>query len=343
MLPAEVLAELREAIGAIPGRSILEIPFVGDDYLALQAEAEADLRALLAIPPGYRVLFLQGGALAQFRLLPLNLLGAADCAAYVETGHWSARAIAEAGEVCRVVLAARGRNRVPPAETWRIPPEAAYCHVTGNETADGVQFHHFPTLAAVPLVADLTADLLTAPLDVGRFGAIYASAQKNLGIAGLTVVILREDLLARGRGGIPAPFDYRRQAAASSRVNTPPVFALFVAGRMLAWLRREGGLAGAAARRRERSALIYAVIDRDGFYRSEVAREDRSEISLCFHLTDAALEPVFLAEAERQGFRHLRGHPARGGIRACFYNAMPLGAVGAFAGFMAAFAHRFGA
>lgn len=341
MLPPEVLAEVQEAVGewGCSGQSVLELPFTGQAYAAIQREAEADLRALLGVPPQYRVLFLQGGAYAQFGVVPLNLLSPDRCAAYVETGYWSARAMSEATSVCRVVVAARARGRIPPPATWRIPDGAAYCHITGNETADGVQFHHFPALDRVALVGDLTADLLTGPIDIERFGLIYASAQKNLGAAGLTVVIVRENLLGRGRGGIPAPLDYARQAASGSRVNTPPVFAVFVAGRMLKWLRRHGGLAQAATRCRRRSETLYAAIEASDLYRCDVEREDRSRISVCFHLADAGLETVFLAEAQRRGLHHLTGHPAQGGIRACLYNAMPESGVVALADFMAEFAH----
>ncbi len=341
ILPPEVLAEVQEAVGEWggSGQSVLELPFTGPAYAAIQEEAEADLRALLGLPTQYRVLFLQGGAYAQFRLVPLNLLGPDGCAAHVETGYWSARAIAEASSVCRVAVAARALNRVPPPASWRIPEEAAYCHVTGNETADGVQFHHFPALDRVPLVGDLTADLLTGPVDIERFGLVYASAQKNLGAAGVTIVIVREDLLGRARASIPAPLDYARQAASRGRVNTPPVFAVFVASRMLKWLRRQGGLAEAAARCRRRSETLYAAIEASDLYRCDVDRADRSRISVCFHLADASRESAFLAEAQRRGLHHLKGHPARGGIRACLYNAMPESGVVALADFMAEFAH----
>lgn len=340
-LPADVLAEVREAVADRrgSGTSVLELPFVGADFVAIQRDAEATLRALLAIPPQYHVLFLQGGATAQFRLVPLNLLGSRDCAAYVEAGHWSARAVTEAGRVCRVAIAACTRNEIPPVDTWRIPPGAAYCHITGNETADGVQFHDMPSLAGVPLVADLTADLLTGPLDVERFGLIYASAQKNLGIAGLTVVIVREDLLGAARAEVPAPFDYARQVAAESRINTPPVFAVFLAGRVLQWLKRHGGLAAAAERCWRRSESVYAAIDASDFYRCPVRPADRSRISIRFRLPSATLEAAFLSEAERRGLLHLQGHPSVGGIRACLYNAMSQTGADALTAFMAEFAN----
>jgi phosphoserine aminotransferase len=340
ILPPEVLHEVQEAVGDWRGSglSVLEVPFGSSEYATIQQEMEGDLRALLVLPPNYRVLLLQGGAFAQFRLVPLNLLGSSDCAAYVETGYWSARAMAEAGNVCRVAVAARARHAVPPVGTWCIPREAVYCHITGNETADGVQFHEFPVLDEIPVVADLTADLLTGPIDIRRFGLIYASAQKNLGAAGLTIVIVREDLLAGGRPEIPAPLNYARQAGANNRVNTPPIFAVFVAGRMLKWLRRQGGLAQAAARCRRRSEMLYRAIEESDFYTCPVRGADRSRVSICFHLPDPALESTFLAQARQRGLLHLNGHSAIGGLRACLYNAMPEAGVAALVAFMTEFA-----
>lgn len=340
VLPPEVLNEVGQAIGEWggTGQSVLELPFGGDEYSTIHGEFEADLRTLLALPQEYRVLVLQGGAFAQFRLVPLNLLRPSDRAAYVETGYWSARAAAEAGHVCHVAVAAHERHAIPPAETWRIPRGAVYCHVTGNETADGVQIHEFPAMGNVPLVADLTADLLTGPIEIRHFGLIYASAQKNLGAAGLTIVIIREDLLGRGRAEVPAPLDYALQARTGSRVNTPPIFAVYVAGRMLKWLRSQGGLAGAAARCQRRSEMLYRVIDERDLYSCPVHRPDRSHVSVCFHLPNAALETAFLAEARHRGLLHLEGHPASGGIRACLYNAMPEADVAVLADFMTEFA-----
>ena len=336
VLPPEVLSEVQEAVGAWDGsgQSVLELPFGGPDYATIQSEFEAEARALLSLPPTYKILLLQGGAFAQFRLVPLNLLRSTDRAAYVETGYWSARAIAEAREVCRVAVVAQADAAIPPVATWQLPRDTVYCHVTGNETADGVQMHRFPALGEVPLVADLTADLFTGPIDIQPFGVIYASAQKNLGAPGLTVVIVREDLLGRVRAEVPAPFDYTRQASTGSRVNTPPIFSVFVASRMLKWLGRQGGLTAAAARCERRSRMLYHVIDASQLYTCPVRAADRSRISVCFHLPDAAQDAAFLAEAQRRGLWHLAGHPTRGGIRACLYNAMPESSVALLADFM---------
>ncbi len=340
VLPPEVLDEVREAVGGWHGhaRSILELPFGGAEYTAIQDEFEEDARALLSLPDDYRILLMQGGAFAQFRLVPLNLLRPGERAAYIDTGLWAARAITEAGEVCDVAVAARGCGEIPAVQSWRLPDDAVYCHVTGNETADGIQFHAFPDLGDVPLVADLTADLFTHPLEFRRFGLVYASAQKNLGATGLTVVIVRADLLGRTRAEVPAPLDYTRQAGARSRVNTPPIFSVFVAGRMLKWLRRQGGLRLAAARCRQRSAMLYRAIDDSRLYSCSARPADRSHVSVCFHLPDAARDALFLAEARRRGLVHLEGHPARGGIRACLFNAMPEEGVAALADFMGEFA-----
>lgn len=334
MLPEEVLAEARRGLGerSIGGLSALELPFAGEDFHDLRDAAEADLRALLDLPPTYRVLFLQGGATAQFSLVPLNLAGGREQAAYLETGLWSRRAIAAARRMTGVHTARS------PAVLARAG-DAAYWHVTTTETADGTRLANLPEANAdVPLVADMTADLLTAPLAADRFGVVYASAQKNIGTAGLTVVIVREDLLGRALPGTPAPFDYTLQAREESRVNTPPVAALFVAGRMLKWLRRNGGLAEMERRAARRSARLYEIIDGSGCYASVAARGERSPIAVCFRLPDAAAEKRFLDGAARRGLNHLRGHPSVGGIRVSLYNGVPDAAVDALAEYMAGFA-----
>lgn len=344
-LPDDVLAALRADIVEWQGTglSALELPFTGKAFANIAALAEHDIRALLDLPEDYRVLLLQGGASAQFAFLPMNLLGRASHCDYVQSGHWSRRAIAAAEQHGRVRVIAAGDGRsLPDPAAWDRSADAAYCHYTTNETADGLQFQTFPETSDVPLVADMTADFLTRPIPVGRFGLIYASAQKNLGAAGLTIVIVREDLLDRARRGTPAPFDYARQAEAKSRVNTPPTFAVLVASRMLSWLRAEGGLAAAAARSRAKSANIYAAIDEDGFYRCPAAPSCRSSISVCFHLPDPALDTMFLEEAEAEGLHHLGGHPDVGGIRASLYNAVPEPAVDALVSFMSDFKRRRG-
>jgi len=342
-LPPQVRAALSRDVAdwQNSGFSALELPFTGKAFSDILAQAEHDLRALLDLPASYRVLFLQGGASAQFALLPMNLLGRASHCDYVESGYWSHRAVEEASAWCRVrVIAAGDGTCLPAAASWDRSSDAAYCHFTSNETADGLQFHDLPEASDVPLVSDMTADFLTRPIPVERFGLIYASAQKNLGAAGLTIVVVREDLLGRARRGTPAPFDYTRQASAKSKVNTPPTFAVLVASRMLGWLLENGGLKAAAMRNRRKSEKLYAAIDGGDFYRCPVSPADRSSINVCFRLPDAALEVLFLEEAEANGLFHLRGHPKVGGIRASLYNAVPEVAVDALTRFMSDFRRR---
>lgn len=325
------------------GQSLLELPFSGREFRAILDEAERALRQLLNVPESYRVLFLQGGALTQFSVVPMNLLGPRKAADYVETGYWSRRAIAEATPWARIRLAGRGDGtRLPPPHTWELSPSSAYCHFTSNETADGLQYHALPEASALPLVADMSADFLTLPIAVERFGLIYASAQKNLGAAGLTVVVVREDLLGVASKGTPAPLDYTRQVRERGKVNTPPTLAIAIAGHMLRWLIGSGGLEGARSRSRARSARLYETIDRDGFYSSPVAVQDRSHVSVRFHLPSPALETLFLDEAALNGLLHLSGHPAVGGLRASLYNGISDAAVEALAGFMQEFWRRRG-
>lgn len=345
ILPREVLAQARDEMldwhGS--GLSVMEMPFGGAEYKEILAATTRDLIDLLAIPSSYRVLFLQGGAYAHFAFLAMNLLRGRGSADYVETGHWSRRAIDEGRRYCRVGIAASGEaegfTRVPSLDLYRLNADAAYCHITTNETADGVQFHWTPDTGAVPLVADMTSDFLSRPVDIGRFGMIYASAQKNVGPAGLTIVILREDLLGGALPETPRVFDYTAQAAENSMINTPPTFSVYMAGLVFQWLKRQGGLAAMERLNRRKSGKLYSAIDNSGFYRCPIARESRSRVNLCFRLPDENLEIRFLAEADKLGLRNLKGHPARGGLRASLYNAMPEVGVDALIDFMREFQH----
>ncbi len=324
------------------GQSVLELPFTGSEFDKIQAKAERNLRTLLKLPDHYHVLFLQGGASTQFALLPMNLLGPLECAAYVETGHWSRRAMTEARPWCKVGIAASGDGfSLPDPGCWQIAEDAAYCHYTSNESADGLQFHTAPDTGDIPLIADMSADFLSRPIPIERFGLIYASGQKSLGAAGLTVVIVRDDLLGRALSGAPAPLDYTRQAAAKSKINTPPTLAVAVAGHMLRWIIEEGGAEAMASRSRRKSEKLYAMMDGD-FFRCPIAPADRSLISVRFHLPDAGIEARFLREAEANGLLHLKGHPAIGGLRASLYNTVSEEAVAALAAFMADFRNRNG-
>lgn len=326
------------------GLSVLELPFTSDEYRTLAARTEADLRALLDIPADYQVLFLHGGAYAHMGLLAMNLLDAGQSADYVITGHWSQRAATEAGRFGRVRVAASnietGCRDIPPLASWQLDPAAAYCHITTNETADGVQFHDTPDTGDVPLVADMTSDFLSRPVPVTKYGLIYASTQKNAGIAGLTIVIIHHRLLRESASKIPAVFDYRRQAAAAGRVNTPPVFAIYFTGLMCRWLRDHGGVTAAARAGEYKSSLLYETIDAQPLYDCPVVPAARSRVNVCFQLTDPALQGEFLARAEECGLRFLAGHNDTGGFRASLYNAMPAAGAEALAEFMHEFAAR---
>lgn len=350
LVAPDVLAQLQDALvdwrGG--GQSILATPFTGAAYADLQHQAETDARALLGLGDDWRVLLLQGGATAHFALTALNLTRAGDDrpADFIITGHWSRRAAAEAAKVVPVHVAAQGDGRsIPPVGAWRLNERAAYRHLVSNETADGVQFHH--TLnrlpGGAPWVADMSSDLFTRPLDLAPWSLIYAGAQKNLGLAGLTVVLIRDDLLGRGRADIPAPFDYTAQVKANGRLNTPPVFAVLAAALSLRDLRERGGLAAAAQRNAAKAETLYRAIESSGgYYHCPVAAGCRSTVNVCFRLPDEAAERRWLAAAEQAGFLNLRGHPAAGGVRATLCNAMPQEGADALAAFMAEWARRWG-
>jgi phosphoserine aminotransferase len=347
MLPLEVLeqarAELTDWRGA--GASVMEISHRSKAFVAVASEAESDLRALLAIPDHYQVLFVQGGATLQFAAVPLNLAAAGAGVDYVNTGAWSAKAIAEASRHARVNVIADGKASsyfaIPPLAEWRPSADAAYLHYTPNETISGVEFHELPESRA-PLVADMSSTILSRPIEVERFGLIYAGAQKNIGPAGLTVVIVREDLTGRARADIPTVLDYRAVAAEKSMLNTPPTFAWYLAGLVFKWLRREGGIAAMAERNRAKAELLYRYIDGSGWYQNPIAPAARSWMNVPFRLADAALEPAFAAEAAAVGLTNLDGHRSVGGMRASLYNAMPLAGVEALVTFMRDFARRRG-
>jgi len=344
-LPPEVLAALRTDVAEWPasGMSALELPFNGKDFAHILAQAEYELRSLLHLPQCYKVLFLQGGASTQFATLPMNLAGEARPCDYVLSGHWSRRSMETASNWCNVrVIASASDGALPDPASWRRTSDAAYCHFTSNETAEGLQYQDLPQASEVPLIADMTADFLTRPIPIERFGLVYASAQKNLGAAGLTVVIVHENLLSRSKRAVPASLDYARQAAASSKINTPPTFAIIVALRMLTWLRSSGGLSAASARNIAKSAQLYSVIDENDFYRGLAVPRDRSSVSVCFRLPEPELDRLFLDEAEANGLCHLEGHPYVGGIRACLYNGVPAEAASALANFMSDFKRRRG-
>lgn len=336
-LPAEVADAVAEACRPRPA-SILSLPFTSPAFHRIQAETEACLRRLLAIPDTFRVLFLAGGASAQFAALPLNLLGEGGRALYVDTGHWSRRALAEAARYGEAGVAARGAGAIPPLADWAVDAAAAYCHLTSNETADGLQYDELPALP-LPLVADMSSDFLTRALDFSRLALVYAGTQKTIGIPGLTVVIVHERLLGRAAPATPRVMNYAAQAEAQSRLCTPPVFPIFVAHLMLHWIEAQGGVTAMATALARRSAAVYAALDGSGgVYRPVVEAPFRSRVNPCFRLADDETTEHFLRAAEAAGLRDLRGHPAVGGVRISLYNGIGDGAIEALLGFLDAFA-----
>ncbi len=348
VLPEEVLRQAQEEMldwhGS--GMSVMEMSHRGKEFMSIAAAAESDLRELLAVPPGYKVLFLQGGATTQFAMVPMNLLRGRAVADYIHTGEWAKKAIAEAKKFCSVNLAASAEDRkftyAPPQSAWKCSPQAAYVHYTGNETIGGVEFHWIPDTGDVPLVCDLSSSLLSRPLDVSRFGLIYAGAQKNIGPAGLTIAIVREDLIGHAPASTPSMLDYKIQADNESMYNTPPTYALYVAGLVFQWLRRRGGLAEMEKVNIAKAKLIYDVLDASRFYHSPVAKEDRSRMNVPFTLEDAGLDEEFLKQAKQRGLIQLKGHRSVGGMRASIYNAMPIEGVRALVEFMQEFERRHG-
>jgi phosphoserine aminotransferase len=315
----------------------------GKEFTGIAAEAERDLRELLGIPAHYKVLFLQGGATLQFAQVPMNLLRAKTRADYVLSGEWSKKAAKEAKAYCDVHVAASAEDRgfsYAPRE-WKVRGDAAYVHYCSNETIGGVEFHWIPDTGAVPLVADASSHLLSRPLDVSKFGLLYAGAQKNLGPAGVTLVIVREDLIGGAAKGTPTVMDYKLQAESDSMLNTPATYPIYVAGLVFKWLKQLGGVAEIERRNLRKARLLYEVID-TGFYRNPVAKEDRSRMNVPFRLPDERLDAPFLKGAEERGMVQLKGHRSVGGMRASIYNAMPLESVQSLAAYMREFAARHG-
>ena len=328
------------------GMSVMEMSHRGKEFMSIYAETLASLRELLAIPDNYKVLFLQGGAIGQNAIVPMNLLRGRTRADYVNTGDWSKRSLAEAGRFCTVNVAAsaeaNGFTAIPPQSDWRLDADAAYVHICSNETIIGLEYHWMPDTGEVPLVADMSSNILSRPLDVSRYGLVYAGAQKNIGPAGLTIVIVRGDLLGGALPITPTAFDYAVQAANDSMINTPPTYAIYIAGLVFDWIRVQGGVAAMGERNRAKAALLYGVLDASGFYRTRIAPADRSLMNVCFHLPDPALDAPFLAGAREAGLLNLKGHRIVGGMRASIYNAMPVEGVRALAEYMRDFEKRHG-
>jgi phosphoserine aminotransferase len=326
------------------GQSVMEMSHRGREFISIAETAEADLRRLLGVPEDYRVLFLQGGASLQFDMVPMNLLRGKAVVDYVNTGEWSKKAIKAARGFTTVNVAASAEDRsftyVPARSSWQLSDDAAYVHYTANETIGGVEFSWEPEVGDVPLVCDMSSTILSRALDVSKFGVIYAGAQKNIGPAGLTIVIIREDLigLAGGPGvKVPAMLDYATHAKADSMYNTPPTYAIYIAGLVFAALLADGGVAAAERRNRAKADLLYSYLDSSDFYTNPVAKPDRSRMNIPFTLADAALDAEFLAGATERGLVQLKGHRSVGGMRASLYNAMPLEGVEALIAYLREF------
>jgi phosphoserine aminotransferase len=323
------------------GMSVMEMSHRGKEFIAIHAEAEALLRKLLAVPANYKVLFMQGGAIGENAIVPLNMLRGKGKADYIDTGEWSKKSLKEAQKYCAVNVAAsskdNGYTRIPPRESWKLDPDAAYVHITSNETIGGVEYHFTPDVGAVPLAADMSSNILSRAIDVSKYGLIYAGAQKNIGPAGLTIVIVRDDLIGHALPACPSAFDYKIVADNDSMYNTPPTYAIYIAGLVFKWIDTQGGVTAMEAHNRKKAGVLYEYLDTTSFYTCPVAREDRSLMNVPFRLPDERLDEPFLKGAQARGMVQLKGHRSVGGMRASIYNAMPIDGVRALVVYMKEF------
>jgi phosphoserine aminotransferase len=340
VLPPEVLRQVRADIPSWKnsGMTVMEVSHRGKDFMATAEKAEQDLRDLMAIPDDYSVLFLQGGATLQFAMVPLNLSRADDSVDYIQTGSWSKKAIGEAQRFCNVNVAADSSagnfTDIPDEGGWQLSNDAAYVHITPNETIAGVEFHFIPEVGDVPLVADMSSNILSRPIDVSRYGLIYAGAQKNIGPAGITLVIVRKDLLNKHRQDTPTLLTYEAYASSGSMTNTPPTFAWYVAGLVFEHLKNLGGLEALDEVNKRKAEKLYAAIDSSSFYSNPVQKHCRSLMNVPFVLDDANLDALFLQQSDASGLKNLKGHRSVGGMRASIYNAMPEEGIDALIRFM---------
>lgn len=347
VIPKEVLQQARDEMldWHDSGMSVMEMSHRGKEFMAIAEQTEHDLRELAGIPDNYKVLFLQGGASSQFAMVPMNLLRGKKKSDYINTGQWSSKAIEEARRYCTVNVAASSSDRdftyIPSQDQWQLDPEAAYIHYTSNETIGGVEFHWTPRVDPnwnIPLVVDMSSDILSRSINVSQFGLIYAGAQKNLGPAGLTIVIILEDLLGRPLANTPTLFDYQIHAKNDSMYNTPPTYAMYITGLVLQWLKQRGGLERMEAINITKAKLLYDFLDSTEYYHCPVTKSDRSLMNVPFTLHDSALDDAFLKQAKSHGLIQLKGHRSVGGMRASIYNAMPLEGVEKLVAFMKEFA-----
>lgn len=346
VLPEPVLekaqAEMLDWKGS--GMSVMEVSHRGADFVDYAAHTEATLRRLLGLPDNYRVLFLAGGATLQFASVPLNIAPPGSTADYVVTGNWGKKAVGEAERYINVNVAADAKDTnyttIPDPSTWRLTDDAAYVHITPNETVFGVEYHEIPEVSSAPLVADMSSTLLSRPIDVSRYGIIYGGAQKNIGPAGIALVIVRDDLVGHARRETPGVVDYKTMAESDSMWNTPPTFAWYIMGLVLDWIDEQGGLEAMAERNRRKADKLYAAIDGSDFYTNPVDPPHRSWMNVPFTLADPGLDKTFLEEAAEANLVNLKGHRSVGGMRASLYNAMPEEGVDALVSFMADFEKR---
>ena len=323
------------------GVSVMEMSHRGKEFMSIAAEAESLLRKLMNVPSNYKVLFMQGGAIGENAIVPLNMLRGKGSADYIDTGEWSKKSIKEAQKYCKVNVAASGKGgnytAIPARESWQLDADAAYVHICSNETIGGVQYHFTPDVGAVPLVADMSSDILSRPIAVSKYGLIYGGAQKNVGPAGLTLVIVRDDLIGQALPICPSAFDYKIVADNESMYNTPPTYAIYIAGLVFKWIEMQGGLAAMEAHNQKKAAVLYDHLDGTRFYSSNVARTDRSLMNVVFRLPDERLDEPFLKGAKERGLVQLKGHRSVGGMRASIYNAMPIEGVRALTVYMKEF------
>jgi phosphoserine aminotransferase len=347
-LPEEVLKQAAEEMldwhGS--GQSVMEMSHRGKEFISIAEAAEADLRELMGIPSNYKVLFLQGGATLQFEMIPMNLLRGKASADYINTGEWSKKAIKAAKAFGQVNVAASAEDRnftyVPAQGTWKLDRNAAYVHICSNETIGGVEFNWLPDTGDVPLVADMSSNILSRPLDVAKYGLIYAGAQKNIGPAGLTIVIVRDDLIGKAQPAPTTMLDYKTHAEADSMYNTPPTYGIYIAGLVFQMLKRKGGLAAMEQHNREKAGLLYSCLEQSKFFVSPVAKADRSLMNVPFTLKNAELDEEFLKGAKARGMIQLKGHRSVGGMRASIYNAMPIEGVKTLVDYMKEFEAKHG-
>jgi phosphoserine aminotransferase len=323
------------------GMGVMEMSHRGPHFMAIHAEALANLRELLAVPVNYQVLFMQGGGLAENAIVPMNMLRGKTRIDAVDTGEWASKSIAEARKYAQVNVAATGKSNgytaVPDRSTWQLDPQAAYVHICSNETIGGVEYNFTPDVGHVPLVADMSSSILSQPVDVQRYGLIYGGAQKNIGPAGLTLVVVREDLLGGALPITPSAFNYQVVAQNNSMYNTPPTYAIYIAGLVFKWLKVQGGLAAMQAANQAKSQLLYSALDASGLYQNRVAVGSRSRMNVTFYLKDERLNEPFLVGAAERGLVQLKGHRVVGGMRASLYNAMPLAGVQALVTYLQEF------